>query len=95
MKRQPIRLFAPGVLVLALFWAWYSIAANYDYAALAGTYRFYGNEETCVLRLHTMAPFRKMPLDQVKPARHKGIGIATVRRMFRFPASFKRYPESN
>jgi hypothetical protein len=38
-------------LSIIVFWVWYSLAANYDYAALAGTYVFRGNGETCTLYL--------------------------------------------
>jgi hypothetical protein len=41
-----------GILLFAaLFGVWYSVAANYDYGALAGTYVFHGNGETCTLYL--------------------------------------------
>lgn len=41
-----------GILLLViLLWVWYSWAANYDYGALAGTYVFRGNGETCTLQL--------------------------------------------
>jgi hypothetical protein len=43
--------------VIALFLAWYYIAANYDYAALAGTYVFHENGETCTLYLHSDRTF--------------------------------------
>lgn len=39
-------------LVIILSWIWYSVASNYDYGALAGTYAFQGNGETCTLYLH-------------------------------------------
>ena len=45
------------LLVIALFFGWYYIAANYDYAALAGTYVFHGNGETCTLHLHSDRTF--------------------------------------
>jgi hypothetical protein len=35
----------------SLFGVWYSVAANYDYGALAGTYVFKRNGETCTLYL--------------------------------------------
>jgi hypothetical protein len=42
-----------GILTfIVLFLLWYSVAANYDYGALAGTYVFHGNGETCTLYLH-------------------------------------------
>jgi hypothetical protein len=41
-----------GVLALiALLAIWYSVAANYDYSALAGAYVFHGNGEACTLYL--------------------------------------------
>lgn len=47
-----------GVLVvIALFVGWYYIAANYDYAALAGTYVFQGSGEKCTLYLHADRTF--------------------------------------
>jgi hypothetical protein len=45
------------LVVIALFFGWYYIAANYDYAALAGTYVFRGNGETCTLYLHSDRTF--------------------------------------
>lgn len=32
--------------------AWYVVAADYDYGALAGTYVFHEGDETCTLRLN-------------------------------------------
>lgn len=47
-----------GVLVvIALFFGWYYIAANHDYAALAGTYVFHGNGEVCTLHLQSDRTF--------------------------------------
>jgi hypothetical protein len=41
-----------GILFsLALLALWYSVAANYDYKALAGTYVFHANGESCTLYL--------------------------------------------
>ena len=40
------------LLLIALFALWYRIAANYDYRALAGTYVFQQNDETCTLYLN-------------------------------------------
>jgi len=39
------------LLFVALFAIWYSVASNYDYSALAGTYVFHGNGESCTLYL--------------------------------------------
>lgn len=46
-----------GLLLLVLFWVWYSMAANYDYSALAGTYLFQGTGETCTLYLRADRTF--------------------------------------
>jgi len=45
--------------VIALFLAWYYVAANYDYAALAGEYVFEGNDERCVLDLRPDRSFKE------------------------------------
>lgn len=58
-KRLLIRLTAAGFSFAVVFCLWYSIAANYDYGALAGTYRFHGNEEICMLRLEADGTFQQ------------------------------------
>jgi hypothetical protein len=45
------RLAFASVGLIILFWVWYSNASNYDYKALAGTYVFEGDGETCTLYL--------------------------------------------
>jgi hypothetical protein len=42
------------LLLIALFWGWYSVAANYSYGAVSGTYRFRlnGEESTLVLNVN-------------------------------------------
>lgn len=46
------------LLFLVLFWIWYSVAANYDYAALAGTYVSRSHDrEVCTLHLHADGSF--------------------------------------
>lgn len=45
------------VLLLVAFWLWYSVASNYDYGALAGTYVFRGNGESCTLYLRANQTF--------------------------------------
>lgn len=45
------------IVLIALFAVWYSIAANYDYSALAGTYTLKANGETCTLQLHPDGTF--------------------------------------
>src|SRR3981081_1806750 len=39
------------LLLIVLFVAWYSVAANYNYGALAGTYVLNRDGETCTLYL--------------------------------------------
>jgi hypothetical protein len=52
MKMTSFARAGCGIFLLAaLFWGWYSVAANYDYGALAGTYVFHGKGETCTLHL--------------------------------------------
>jgi hypothetical protein len=46
MKRSAVIL-----LVVGLFIAWYAVAANYDYGALAGTYVLQQDGESCTLHL--------------------------------------------
>jgi len=58
---QPVkRLVLVGgalVLVIGAFWGWYSIAANYDYGALSGTYTLSRNDEQCTLSLRSDQTF--------------------------------------
>jgi hypothetical protein len=52
MTKTIIARAAFGILLsILLFWVWYSVAANYDYGALAGTYVFDGSGEKCTLYL--------------------------------------------
>jgi hypothetical protein len=46
-----------GGLLLTGFWIWYGIASNYDYSALAGTYVFRGDGESCTLYLRADRTF--------------------------------------
>lgn len=62
-----------GVLLVPLvaFFAWYYVAANYDYDALSGAYIFEAKGESCVLYLRSDTTFvQKCSLaNQVKQAR--------------------------
>ena len=51
MKSIFARLALGILLSISLSWLWYSVAANYDYGVLAGTYIFHGKGETCRLYL--------------------------------------------
>lgn len=57
IKTTLARLVLAIGLLLILFGAWYYVAANYDYGALAGTYVFHGNGETCTLYLRPNRTF--------------------------------------
>lgn len=58
MRMNMRERLAFGVLfLLVLFWIWYSVAANYDYAVLAGTYVFHGDGESCTLYLRSDRTF--------------------------------------
>ena len=50
MKRL-VRVGGVLVVVAVAFVGWYSIAANYDYGALSGTYTLSRNGEKCTLHL--------------------------------------------
>lgn len=47
------------LLFVALFAIWYFIASSNDYRALAGTYIFHGNGESCTLHLHPDQTFEE------------------------------------
>jgi len=59
MKVQVLARVGTVLFLILAFWAWYSIAANYDYGAVAGTYIFRGNGETCTLHLHADRSFEQ------------------------------------
>jgi hypothetical protein len=56
-KKHLITAGALVLLVVVLFVGWYSIAANYDYGALAGVYVLDENGERCVLDLRSDRSF--------------------------------------
>jgi len=52
MKKSVLARMGLGILLLiVLFWVWYSVASNYDYGSLAGTYVYQGKGEVCTLYL--------------------------------------------
>jgi len=61
-----VRLPRSAKIVLLLlilpagFWAWYVIAADYDYSALSGTYAFSGGDEKCMLNLRPDETFTQV-----------------------------------
>jgi hypothetical protein len=55
--KKPIRIIGTFLLAAVAFSAWYYIAANYDYQALSGTYVYWTNNESCVLRLYPNRTF--------------------------------------
>lgn len=46
-----VRMGCGIVLVLAFFWCWYMVAADYSYRAVSGTYLFHSDEESSTLVL--------------------------------------------
>jgi hypothetical protein len=58
MTRKTFASIGFGILlVFVLFWLWYSVAANYDYGALSGTYTFNRDSEKCILYLRPNQTF--------------------------------------
>jgi hypothetical protein len=51
MKKSILVRLGLGIVLLVILWVWYSVAANYDYDALAGRYIFHGDGESCTLYL--------------------------------------------
>jgi hypothetical protein len=56
---KSVRIIGWVLLAIAVSWAWYTVAANYDYSALAGTYVFQGTGEACTLHLHADRTFEE------------------------------------
>ena len=46
-----VRVGSGAVLILALLWGWYMVAADYSYNAVAGTYMFHSDGESSKLVL--------------------------------------------
>src|SRR5206468_4868511 len=71
-----------GALVVVALVVWYSIAANYDYGALAGTYVFNRNGEKCTLHLRPDQTFteelNRSGVDQEAKGRWHRYGQAHV-----------------
>jgi hypothetical protein len=71
-----------GALVIVALVVWYSIAANYDYGALAGTYVFNRNGEKCTLHLRPDQTFteelNRSGVDQEAKGRWHRYGEAHV-----------------
>lgn len=50
--KRSVRVSLVIFLLVVVFVGWYSVAANYDYGALSGTYVFNRGDEKCTLRLN-------------------------------------------
>ncbi|HEY3625080.1 MAG TPA: hypothetical protein VGL00_02315 [Terracidiphilus sp.] len=57
MRKIFVRAGCGLLLVVVIFWLWYSVAANYDYDALSGTYTFNRDSEKCTLYLRPNQTF--------------------------------------
>lgn len=60
------------VLAIAIFLIWYSIAANYDYSALSGTYVFRRGGERCLLYLRPDRTFSQQIDDSGETQKTQG-----------------------
>jgi hypothetical protein len=58
MKRLT-RAVGLALLPFAAFWVWYSIAADYDYGALSGTYIYRSSQESSTLVLNSDRTFQQ------------------------------------
>ncbi len=68
----PVRMLG-GILLLAiLFWVWYSVAADYSYGAVSGTYAFSLNGETSTLILNKDRSFKQELSREGKVERTQG-----------------------
>jgi hypothetical protein len=56
-NRRRLTLATGVILSLVVFLLWYSVAANYDYGALAGTYVLNRDGERCTLHLKSDRTF--------------------------------------
>ena len=82
-----------GVLVvIALFFGWYYIAANYDYPALGRDICFSWERRTCSCTFIRIVLLCKSLIVPVRPRGRKDIGIALVNQVFHFPVNFRHYP---
>jgi len=87
-NKRLISIAAATFAVIALFVAWYCVAANYDYDALAGVYVFERNDERCVLDLRADRSFKEQLSysGNVRTQREHGIAMASP--MFPFRRHF-------
>ena len=58
------KLVGSALVAILLFTGWYVVAANYDYAALAGTYSFRGGGVTSTLLLRSDRSFHQEVLEK-------------------------------
>jgi hypothetical protein len=60
MMKTILGSVALGILLsMILFWVWYSVAADYGYAAVSGTYILQGGDETSTLVLRPDHSYRQ------------------------------------
>jgi hypothetical protein len=59
LKTTFARLSLGIVLLVVLFWVWYSVAADYGYSAVAGTYTLQQSGETSTLVLRSDHSFQQ------------------------------------
>jgi hypothetical protein len=94
-RRVLIKAVAAPVLFVAVFCLWYSIASNYDYGALAGTYRFYGEGEKCILYLHADHTFQQEVTRSVETRKSQGTWHRYGESHVSFSGEFQVLPGEN
>ena len=58
-KRRNRNKIVLAAIFIGLFWTWYSVAADYGYRAVAGTYTFERGTERSILILHRDQSFEQ------------------------------------
>jgi hypothetical protein len=83
-----------GVLLfLVLSWIWYSVAANYDYDALAGTYVLRNHDrQVCTLYLHADGSFAEELSDSGNIRKSQGRWHRSGEAHVTFSPEFLRVP---
>jgi hypothetical protein len=73
MTKSILARLGLGILLsIIIFWVWYSVAANYDYGALSGTYSLRLKGETSTLVLKRDRSFQQELIHEGKTERAQG-----------------------
>ena len=93
--KKPVRIIGACLLAVFAFFAWYYIAANYDYKALSGTYVYQTNNETCVLYLYPNRTFIQEVNDKGRIQRVQGHWSRFGEAHVAFSSEFLRLPSQD